>query len=138
MTNTTESDKSGLEKLVLKLVETVSAQSAEIRTLCEIVEQLRQELQMVTKTPTRKKTLNQPDKPLLIIERAQSETSSASILTPDEIRTIRESHKLSVKDAAEKVGVKPSAWYGWEDAKQQRRPSKSAAKLITMLRDGTL
>ena len=138
MTNAEESSKSGLEARISELAEAMSAQSAAIRTLCEMVEQLRQELQGVTKTPTRKKAANQLDEPLLIIESAQSEISSTHIPTPDEVRSIRENRGLSVKDAAELVGVKPSTWYEWENKAERLRPSISHAKLIKMLKDGIL
>lgn len=60
------------------------------------------------------------------------------IPSPDEIRAIREARGYSYEQAAEKVGVQPSTWYGWEHPSQNRQPSKSHAILIWLLKADAL
>lgn len=55
------------------------------------------------------------------------------IPSPEEIKAIRVKRGLTIEEAAEKVGVRPSTWYGWETPSQNRRPSPSHAILIGLL-----
>ena len=64
--------------------------------------------------------------------------TARKIPSPKRIRQIREGRGLTLEQAAELVGVKPSTWYGWETPSQKRRPSPSHAILIGLIEDGTL
>jgi DNA-binding transcriptional regulator YiaG len=69
-------------------------------------------------------------------QRARTLGVREPIPSPAEIKAARGA--LSIAQAAARVGVKPSTWYGWETPSQHRRPSPSHAILIRLLRSGKL
>lgn len=57
---------------------------------------------------------------------------------PSLLKRIRKERGLTIEQAAAKVGVTPRAWKSWEQPSQNRRPSKSHAILISLVRRGDL
>lgn len=57
---------------------------------------------------------------------------------PARLKKLRADLGLTIEQAAEKVGVRPWTWYGWETPSQDRKPSKSHAILIDLLESGKL
>lgn len=62
----------------------------------------------------------------------------ADTLSPAEIRALRLRLKLTLQEAAEKVGVAWRTWYGWELKSQKRKPSPSHVILLRLLEKGLL
>lgn len=56
-------------------------------------------------------------------------------MRPYEIRALRLGLGLSLEQAAEKVGVRPRTWMGWELPSQKRHPSPSHLILIRLMAD---
>jgi transcriptional regulator with XRE-family HTH domain len=65
-------------------------------------------------------------------------TEKVKIPTPKKIRALRQRLGLTIAQAAEKVGVQPRTWYGWELPSQKRRPSPSHAILLHLMAEGTI
>ncbi len=53
--------------------------------------------------------------------------------TAEEVRELRNRLGLTRAQAAEKVGVAPRTWLGWELPSQNRRPAGSCKILLDML-----
>jgi DNA-binding transcriptional regulator YiaG len=65
-------------------------------------------------------------------------SEAVRIQSPAQIRRIRTRLGLSQAQAAERIGVARKTWMYWESETRGRRPSKTAAKLISLLAAGKL
>ena len=55
------------------------------------------------------------------------------LATPEDVRLLREGIRLTVEQAAEKIGVLPRTWRSWEQPSQKRQPSDSHKILIRLM-----
>lgn len=75
---------------------------------------------------------------LMAKKKPKRKPAPVPVWTPAAIRALRLRLGLTVKQAAEKVGVTARTWLAWELPSQEREPAASHLILIGLLDDGTL